>query len=124
LLHVELQIASQSPLNKSPLFDGFLRKRSLPFVQKFTVVTLLRVQKIGGQKIGGNAMKRLAILTFALGVIVAPFQAHAQKPVEFNGMVFDPPPAQGYEAPKAPAPSATKSRTSTHQRHQQHHSHS
>jgi hypothetical protein len=119
LLHVELQIASQSPLNKSPLFDGFLRKRSLPFVQKFTVVTLLRVQKIGG-----NAMKRLAILTFALGVIVAPFQAHAQKPVEFNGMVFDPPPAQGYEAPTAPAPSATKSRTSTHQRHQQHHSHS
>jgi hypothetical protein len=70
------------------------------------------------------AMKRLAILTFALGVIVAPFQAHAQKPVEFNGMVFDPPPAQGYEAPTAPAPSATKSRTSTHQRHQQHHSHS
>jgi hypothetical protein len=70
---------------------------------------------------GGNAMKRLAILTFALGVIVAPFQAHAQKPVEFNGMVFDPPPAQSYEAPKAPAPAATKSRTSTHQ---QHHSHS
>jgi hypothetical protein len=82
------------------------------------------VQKIGGQKIGGNAMKRLAILTFALGVIVAPFQAHAQKPVEFNGMVFDPPPAQGYETPTARAPSATKSRTSTHQRHQQHHSHS
>ena len=70
-------------------------------------------------------MKRLAILTFALGVSVAPFQAHAQKPVEFNGMVFDPPPAQGYEAPTtAPAPSATKSRTSTHQRHQHHHSHS
>ena len=34
-------------------------------------------------------MKRLAILTFSLGVMVAPFQAHAQKPVEFNGMVFD-----------------------------------
>jgi hypothetical protein len=80
------------------------------------------VQKIGGQKFGGNAMKCLAILTFALGVIVAPFQAHAQKQVEFNGMVFDPPPAQGYEA--STAPSATKSRTSTHQRHQQHHSHS
>jgi hypothetical protein len=30
-------------------------------------------------------------------VFVAPFQAHAQKPVEFNGMVFDPPPAQGCE---------------------------
>ena len=34
-------------------------------------------------------MKRLAILTFSLGVMVAPFQAHAQKAVEFNGMVFD-----------------------------------
>jgi len=44
-------------------------------------------------------MKRLAILTFSLGVMVAPFQAHAQKAVEFNGMVFDSPPAQGYEAP-------------------------
>ena len=42
-------------------------------------------------------MMRLAILTFCLGVFVAPFQAHAQKPVEFNGMVFDPPPAQGCE---------------------------
>ena len=34
-------------------------------------------------------MKRLAILTFSLGVMVAPFQAHAQKAVEFNGMVLD-----------------------------------
>ena len=49
-------------------------------------------------------MKRLAILTFSLGVMVAPFQAHAQKPVEFNGMVFDSAPVQGYEAPKAQAP--------------------
>jgi hypothetical protein len=80
------------------------------------------VPEIGGQKIGGNAMMRLAILTFSLGVIVAPFQAHAQKPVEFNGMVFDPPPAQGYEAPKPPSPTATKSKTSTHQQH--HHNHS
>ena len=41
-------------------------------------------------------MKHLAILTFTLGMIAAPLQAHAQKPVEFNGMVFDPPPTQGY----------------------------
>ena len=49
-------------------------------------------------------MKHLAILTFTLGMIAAPLQAHAQKPVEFNGMVFDPPPTQGYgyEAPQAP----------------------
>jgi hypothetical protein len=69
-----------------------------------------------------TAMKRLAILTFYVGVLVAPFQAHAQKPVEFNGMVFDPPPAQGYsqgyEAPKEPA---TKTKTSTHQQHHHHH---
>ena len=69
-------------------------------------------------------MKRLAILTFSLGVMVAPFQAHAQKPVEFNGMVFDSPPAQGYEAPKAQAPvTTTKSRTSAHQQHRRNHSH-
>jgi hypothetical protein len=70
-------------------------------------------------------MKRLAILIFSLGVLVAPFQAHAQKSVEFNGMVFDPPPTQGYEAPKAQAPTTTtKSRTSTHQQHHHHQSHS
>jgi hypothetical protein len=62
-------------------------------------------------------MKRLAILTFALGVIVAPFQAHAQKRVEFNGMVFDQP-AQANEVPKAPT--APKSKTSTHQKHARH----
>ena len=69
-------------------------------------------------------MKRLAILTFSLGVMVAPFQAHAQKPVEFNGMVFDSQPVQGYEAPKAQAPVTTiKSRTSAHQQHRRHHGH-
>ncbi len=71
-------------------------------------------------------MKRLAILTFSLGVMVAPFQAHAQKPVEFNGMVFDSAPVQGYEAPKAQAQApvtTTKSRTSAHQQHRRHHSH-
>ena len=69
-------------------------------------------------------MKRLAILTFSLGVMVAPFQAHAQKPVEFNGMVFDSPPAPGYEAPKAQAPvTTTNSGTSAHQQHRRHHGH-
>ena len=69
-------------------------------------------------------MKRLAILTFSLGVMVAPFQAHAQKPVEFNGMVFDSQPVQGYEAPKAQAPvTTTHSGTSAHQQHRRHHGH-
>jgi hypothetical protein len=68
-----------------------------------------------------TAMKRLAILAFSLGVMVAPFQAHAQKPVEFNGMVFDAPPVSGYEAPKAQAP--TKARTTTHQQHHHHRAH-
>ena len=54
-------------------------------------------------------MKRLAILTFALGVIVAPFQAHAQKPVEFNGMVFDPP------RPEHPRINSTTSITVIHE---------
>ena len=53
--------------------------------------------------------------------MVAPFQAHAQKPVEFNGMVFDAPPVSGYEAPKAQAP--TKARTTTHQQHHHHRAH-
>ena len=66
-------------------------------------------------------MKRLAILAFSLGVMVAPFQAHAQKPVEFNGMVFDTPPVPGYEAPKTQAP--TKARTTTHQQHHHHRAH-
>jgi len=64
-------------------------------------------------------MKRLAILAFSLGVMIAPFQAHAQKPVEFNGMVFDTPPVPGYEAPKTQAP--TKARTTTHQHHHRAH---
>ena len=71
-------------------------------------------------------MKHLAILTFTLGMIAAPLQAHAQKPVEFNGMVFDPPPVQGYgyEAPQAPtAAPTTRSKTSHRQHHYQHHAH-
>jgi len=48
--------------------------------------------------------------------------------VEFNGMVFDPPPTQGYgyEAPQAPtaAPTTTtRSKTSNRQHHHHHHSH-
>jgi len=66
-------------------------------------------------------MKRLAVLAFSLGVMVAPFQAHAQKPVEFNGMVFDTPPVPGYEAPKPQAP--TKARTTTHQQYHHHRAH-
>jgi hypothetical protein len=44
-------------------------------------------------------MKRLAILPFVLGVLVTPVQAQTAKPVEFNGMVFDSPPAVTSEAP-------------------------
>jgi hypothetical protein len=71
-------------------------------------------------------MKHLAILAFTLGMIAAPLQAHAQKPVEFNGMVFDPPPTQGYgyEAPQAPAAApTTRPKTSNRQHHHHHHAH-
>ena len=70
-------------------------------------------------------MKRLAILTFTLGVIAAPLQAHAQKPVEFNGMVFDSPPTQGYgyEAPQAPTADRPARPGPGHQTHQHHHHH-
>jgi len=44
-------------------------------------------------------MKRLAILPFVLGVLATPVQAQTAKPVEFNGMVFDSPPATTSEAP-------------------------
>jgi hypothetical protein len=44
-------------------------------------------------------MKRLAILPFVLGALATPVQAQTQKPVEFNGMVFDAPPATTSEAP-------------------------
>ena len=63
-------------------------------------------------------MKHLAILTFALGMIAAPLQAHAQKPVEFNGMVFDPP-----QAPTAAPTTTTRSKTSNRQHHHHHHAH-
>jgi hypothetical protein len=45
-------------------------------------------------------MKRLAILAFVLGAFVAPAQAQTQKPLEFNGMIFDSPSAaSSYAAP-------------------------
>ena len=65
-------------------------------------------------------MKRLAILTFILGILgifVTPVHAQAQKPVSFNGMIFDSPPATGLEAPSAPA----KPRASHHVKRRTHH---
>ena len=53
-------------------------------------------------------MKFLAIVTFILGICVTSAHAEAQKPVIFNGMVFDAPPAQGWEAQQA----APKAKTS------------
>ena len=50
-------------------------------------------------------MKALAIATFILGIFVTPLYAQAQKPVEFNGMVFDAPSTPGSEAPQATAKS-------------------
>ena len=46
-------------------------------------------------------MKQLAIVTFILSVCATSVHAEAQKPVIFNGMVFDAPPTQGGEAPQA-----------------------
>ena len=51
-------------------------------------------------------MKHLAIATFILGIFVTAAHAQAQKPVIFNGMVFDAPPEQGWSAPPA-APKTT-----------------
>jgi hypothetical protein len=51
-------------------------------------------------------MKFLAIVTFILGICVTSVHAEAQKPVIFNGMVFDAPPEQGGSAPPA-APKTT-----------------
>jgi hypothetical protein len=59
-------------------------------------------------------MKHLAIATFILGIFVTAAHAEAQKPVIFNGMVFDAPPAQGWEgqqtAPKAKTARQAKKR--------------
>jgi hypothetical protein len=53
-------------------------------------------------------MKHLAIATFILGIFVTAAHAQAQNAVTFNGMVFDTPPAQGWEAQQA----APKAKTS------------
>ena len=53
-------------------------------------------------------MKHLAIATFILGIFVTGEHAQAQNAVTFNGMVFDTPPAQGWEAQQA----APKAKTS------------
>jgi hypothetical protein len=42
-------------------------------------------------------MKHLAIATFILGIFVTAANAQAYKAVTFNGMVFDTPPAQGWD---------------------------
>ena len=61
-------------------------------------------------------MKHLAIATFILGIFVTAAHAQAYKAVTFNGMVFDTPPAQGWEgqqpAPKAKTAHQAKKRTS------------
>jgi hypothetical protein len=47
-------------------------------------------------------MKRLAFLSFILAVVVTPVQAQTEQPgapPTFNGLVWDPPPVQRYEAP-------------------------
>ena len=71
-------------------------------------------------------MKRLALLALALGAFVVPAhaQTQTQKPVEFNGMVFDQPPSQGYAAQAYEGPQATpRSTAPTHvRRHHQAHS--
>ena len=58
-------------------------------------------------------MKFLAIVTFILGICVTSVHAEAQKPVIFNGMVFDAPPEQGWSAPPA-APKANSSGQKAH----------
>jgi hypothetical protein len=69
-------------------------------------------------------MKRIALLALAFGAFVVPAQAQNSKPVEFNGMVFDPPAAQGYSAQAYEAPQVTpRSSAPTHVRkHHQAHS--
>ena len=65
-------------------------------------------------------MKHLAIATFILGIFVTAAHAQAQKAVTFNGMVFDTPPAQGFES-QQPAP---KAKTAHHAKKRTSHKHS
>ena len=65
-------------------------------------------------------MKHLAIATFILGIFVTAAHAQAQKPVIFNGMVFDAPPTQGWEGQQA----APKAKTAHHAKKRTNHKHS
>jgi hypothetical protein len=69
-------------------------------------------------------MKRLALLALALGAFVVPAQAQNPKPVEFNGMVFDSPPTQGYAAQAYEAPQATPRSTAPAHVKKHHQAHS
>ena len=70
-------------------------------------------------------MKRLAFLSFVLGVLVTPIQAQAQSAPGFNGLVFDSP-TQGSVAPQGSAvPKANKKmKTSTVHHVRKHHTRS
>jgi hypothetical protein len=59
-------------------------------------------------------MKFLAIVTFILGICVTSAHAEAQKPVIFNGMVFDAPPEQ---APPAPSKATHQAKKRTAHKH-------
>ena len=71
-------------------------------------------------------MKRLAILSFVLGVLVTPIQAQAQgAPSGFNGLVFDSPTQGSVAAQGSVAPKATKKmRTSATHHVRKHHTRS
>jgi hypothetical protein len=71
---------------------------------------------------GELRMKRLAILAVALGAFGLPAQAQTQKPIEFNGMVFDPPPVQSYQGQAYDASQATPKPAAHARKH--HHSQS
>ena len=60
-------------------------------------------------------MKHLTIATFILGIFVTAAHAEAQKPVIFNGMVFDAPPAQGWEGQQAAPKAKTSHQAKKHQ---------
>jgi hypothetical protein len=87
------------------------------------ILRFLRFNRVHKQRAQNRrtAMKRLAVLAFSLGVMVAPFQAHAQKRSSSMAWCLIRPPVPGYEAPKTQAP--TKARTTTHQQHHHHRAH-
>jgi hypothetical protein len=74
---------------------------------------------VSPQDMGELQMKYLTILPFVLGVLATPVQAQTAKPVEFNGMVFDSPPA-----PTSEAPATTTRPKAAHHAKKHHTSHS